>query len=217
MGTVEEAERARKAGKQKTELEYNHALFALLRKKRKELADEAGVPPYVIFSDKTLVEMAAYFPQSVSSLLKISGVGQAKLRQYGETFLEVIQKYSQQHKLEEAPRETTREKSDSSRRYKMVAEAYNAGETIEGLTERYHVLAGTIIDHLTRYVMAGQELRAGTDIRTMVSATPEQQQAAFAAFDELGLTFLKPVHDRLQGALSYDELKVVRLLYMISQ
>jgi ATP-dependent DNA helicase RecQ len=217
MGTVEEAERARKAGKQKTELEYNHALFALLRKKRKELADDAGVPPYVIFSDKTLVEMAAYFPQSVSSLLKISGVGQAKLRQYGETFLEVIQKYSQQHQLEEAPRETTREKSDSGRRYRMVAEAYNAGETIEGLTERYHVLAGTIIDHLTRYVMAGQELRAGTDIRTMVSATPEQQQVAFAAFDELGLTFLKPVYDRLQGALSYDELKVVRLLYMVSQ
>ena len=84
MGVVQEAERVKKAGKKKEEIEYNHALFALLRQKRKELADEAGVPPYVIFSDKTLVEMAAYYPQSVSSLLTISGVGQVKLRQYGE-------------------------------------------------------------------------------------------------------------------------------------
>jgi ATP-dependent DNA helicase RecQ len=44
-----------KEGKKKEELEYNHALFAILRQKRKELADEAGVPPYVIFSDRTLV------------------------------------------------------------------------------------------------------------------------------------------------------------------
>jgi hypothetical protein len=79
------------------------------------------------------------------------------------------------------------------------------------------VLAGTIIDHLTRYVFTGNTLRKGTDIRTLLSATAEQQQAAFSAFDELGLTFLKPVHERLQGALSYDELKILRLLYMVSQ
>ena len=84
MGVVQEAERVQKKGKRKEELEYNHALFALLRQKRKEMADEAGVPPYVIFSDRTLTEMAAYYPQSAESLLSISGVGQVKLRQYGE-------------------------------------------------------------------------------------------------------------------------------------
>ena len=218
MGIVQEAEREKKDGKKKKdEIEYNHALFALLRQRRKEVADEAGVPPYVIFPDRTLVEMAAYYPQSVSSLLKISGVGQMKLRQYGEPFLDVIQAYCGKHGLKETSKETTREKSDASRRYKMVAEAYNAGETIERLRERFQVMPGTIIDHLTRYVFTGNTLRKGTDIRTLLSATPEQQQAAFTAFDELGLTFLKPVHDRLHGALSYDELKILRLLYMVSR
>ena len=217
MGKVQEAERVKtkKAGKE--ELEYNHALFALLRQKRKELADEAGVPPYVIFSDKTLVEMAAHIPQSTEQLLTISGVGQMKLQQYGEAFLEVIQAYSAKHGLKEKPKEKPREKRNLSRRYKLVAEAYNAGETIEQLRERYQVMPGTIIDHLTHYMFLGNTLRKGTDIRTMVSATPEQQQVAFAAFEELGLTFLKPVHDRLHGALTYDELKILRLLYMVSQ
>ena len=181
------------------------------------MADEAGVPPYVIFSDRTLIEMAAYYPQSVSSLLRISGVGQVKLRQYGEGFLEVIRAYSEKHELEETAKETTREKSDSSRRYVIVAEAYNAGETIQGLMDRYRVTAGTIIEHLTRYLASGNRLRNGEDLEALTSATPEQIQAAAAAFDEVGTAFLKPAYDKLNGSLTYDDLKILRLLYMVSQ
>jgi ATP-dependent DNA helicase RecQ len=97
-----------------------------------------------------------------------------------------------------------------------VSEAYNAGETVQSLMERYHVTAGTILEHLTRYIAAGKTLRSGDDLAALTSVTPEQKQAAFAAFDELGTTFLKPVYDRLHGALNYDDLKILRLLYMIS-
>ena len=216
FGVVQEAERVRKEGK-KEEIEYNSALFALLRQKRKEMADEAGIPPYVIFSDKTLVEMATYYPQSISSLLNISGVGQVKLRQYGEAFLEVIVPYCEKHALKENPKEKPREKSDTSRRYVIVSEAYNAGETIQSLMERYRVTAGTILDHLARYLAAGNKLRNGEDLQRLISVNPEQQQAAFLAFDELGPAFLKPVYDKLNGTLNYDDLKILRMHYMISR
>ena len=216
MGVLQEAERAKKAGK-KDEMEYNHALFALLRQKRKEMADEAGVPPYVIFSDRTLMEMAAYYPQSMTSLLDISGVGQVKSRQYGDAFLDILRAYCQKHELQENQKETRREKSDSHRRYVLVAEAYNAGETIQNLMERYRVTAGTILDHLTRYLMAGNTLRRGEDLETLVTVTPEQRQSAFAAFAEQGTDFLKPVYDRLNGSWSYEELKILRLLYLVSR
>ncbi len=216
FGRVQEAERVRTKGTKKAEIEYNSALFALLRQKRKQMADEAGVPPYVIFSDKTLVEMAAYYPQSISSLLKISGVGQVKLRQFGEAFLEILQSYCQKHGLQEKPKERAREKSDTNRRYILVAEAYNAGETIPSLVDRYHVSLSTILDHLSRYLAAGNKLRQGEDLQALTSSTPDQRQTVFAAFEELGPTFLKPVFDWLNGSLDYDELKVLRLLYMIS-
>jgi ATP-dependent DNA helicase RecQ len=216
FGVVQEAERVKKERKRKEEIEYNNALFALLRQKRKEMADEAGVPPYVIFSDRTLVEMAAYYPQSSDGLLKISGVGLVKARQYGDVFLDVIKTYCEKHGLKEKQKETTREKSDSNRRYVIVGEAYNAGETVRSLMERYHVTAGTILDHLSRYLSAGNQLRNGNDLQSLTSATPEQQQAVFAAFDELGPTYLKPVFDKMTGALNYDELKVLRMLYLIS-
>ncbi len=216
FGVVQEAERVRTKSRKKEEIEYNSALFALLRQKRKEMADQAGIPPYVIFSDKTLTEMAAYYPQSISSLLKISGVGQVKLRQYGEAFLEIVQAYCQKHDLQERQKETTRDKSDNNRRYVIVAEAYNAGETIQSLMERYDVTMSTILEHLSRYLVAGNSLRNGTDLQAMTSTTLDQQQNAFAAFEELGTTFLKPVYDKLNCALNYDDLKVLRLLYLVS-
>jgi ATP-dependent DNA helicase RecQ len=218
FGVMPEAERLRKdSKKKKEELEYNNALFALLRQKRKEMADEAGVPPYVIFSDRTLVEMAAYYPQSEASLLKISGVGQVKLNQYGEAFLGVITSYCAKHDLREKEKIVAREKSDANRRYVIVAEAYNAGETVDELMRKYGVAIGTILDHLARYMAAGNPLRRGEDLHMQSTATAEQQQAVFAAFDELSPMYLKPVYDKLNGALNYDELKILRLVYLIAQ
>ena len=229
MGIVQEVvERARKDGKKKETIDYNHALFALLRQKRKELADEAGVPPYVIFSDRTLIEMAAYYPQSVPSLLHISGVGQAKLQRYGEVFLEMIKPYCEKHGLKESlsPQPSRQrnkgvrnEKSEEqiSERTRLVAEAFNDGTTVETLMERHQVTRGTILEHLTNYVLAGNPLRNGEALHAITSATPEQKEAALAAFAELGPSFLKPVYDRLNGVLNYDELKILRLLYLISR
>jgi ATP-dependent DNA helicase RecQ len=80
---------------------YNRALFALLRARRKELAEAQGVPPYVIFSDRTLVEMATYYPQTRTSLRRIAGVGDVKLERYGKDFLGVICDYALKHKIKE--------------------------------------------------------------------------------------------------------------------
>jgi len=65
-------------------------LFETLRELRKRLADERGVPPYVIFGDATLVEMSRRRPASDAELLDINGVGQVKLERHGETFLQTI-------------------------------------------------------------------------------------------------------------------------------
>ncbi|WP_296220796.1 RecQ family ATP-dependent DNA helicase, partial [uncultured Sphingomonas sp.] len=71
----------------------NDPLFEALRTCRRELAQEAGVPPYVIFHDSVLREMAATRPASLSALGRLTGVGQRKLDAYGEPFLRVIREH----------------------------------------------------------------------------------------------------------------------------
>lgn len=68
-------------------------LFQLLRKKRKEIADKANLPSYIVFSDKSLVDMSARQPRSENEFAEIYGVGTKKLENYGGVFLKVIQEY----------------------------------------------------------------------------------------------------------------------------
>ena len=226
MGQLQEVEaRPTNVKARKTELEYSHALFALLRQKRKEIADPAGVPPYVIFSDKTLVEMAAYYPQSRHSLLAISGVGQLKLERYGDAFLQVIQAYCEKHKLQEKTKETVKRarkagkenetKSTPEPRFILTGEAYNGGESLQDLIKRFGVRPDTIIDHLVQYASDGNNLRLGDDLLAMVSSSPDEQQAVMQAFDELGPAFLKPVFEKLESKVNYNDLKLLRLIYLI--
>lgn len=69
-------------------------LFERLRILRKKIADEAGVPPFVIFSDKTLQHMCAERPQTEEQLLEIHGIGENKREKYGQAFLEEIHNYT---------------------------------------------------------------------------------------------------------------------------
>lgn len=72
---------------------YDKKLFAKLRKLRKSIADEDGLPPYVVFSDATLVDMADILPTSYGEMLAVNGVGQRKLEKYADAFLDVIQEH----------------------------------------------------------------------------------------------------------------------------
>lgn len=84
--------RKKKKSKAKLGLDpVDHDLFETLRVLRKSIADEQGVPPYVIFGDASLVEMSQRKPHSESEFLDINGVGKVKLERYGRLFLDVIQ------------------------------------------------------------------------------------------------------------------------------
>ncbi|MDJ0872956.1 MAG: DNA helicase RecQ [Gammaproteobacteria bacterium] len=72
---------------------HDEALFQALRELRRRLAEDQGVPPYVVFGDATLAQMARLKPDDDNGLLRISGVGEHKLSRYGNDFLAVINEY----------------------------------------------------------------------------------------------------------------------------
>jgi len=85
--------RKKKAERKIVGLEYDQELFDRLRIRRKQLADADGVPPYVVFGDASLAEMAATLPTDEQALLQVNGVGQTKLARYGAEFIEEIIAY----------------------------------------------------------------------------------------------------------------------------
>jgi ATP-dependent DNA helicase RecQ len=78
-----------------TDLDYDTSLFEVLRQVRTAEASKRGVPPYIVFGDKTLRELALYQPQSDNAFLNINGVGDKKLSQFGALFMDAIKTYNQ--------------------------------------------------------------------------------------------------------------------------
>ncbi|BAV09967.1 ATP-dependent DNA helicase RecQ [Filimonas lacunae] len=74
-------------------------LFDALKALRKQIATSENVPPYIIFSDATLSELASYLPITLSDISKINGFGEVKMAKYGEPFLEMVQDYCINHQL----------------------------------------------------------------------------------------------------------------------
>lgn len=101
MRTYEEKEPDKKKKTQKavrkrstdTLTSAGYDLFEILRKLRLEIAKEESMPPYIIFSDKTLIDMCVKKPSDEEEMLNVSGVGANKLKKYGQRFLQEIQKF----------------------------------------------------------------------------------------------------------------------------
>ena len=212
-----------------TQLDYDTTLFEELRDLRRRLAGERGVPPYVVFSDASLREMAYYLPQSLDNFAQVNGVGAAKLAEYGESFLAVIRDHAQTHQLKGRPIPSRRDRrsgrngpggGDSasgnqesegpprrpSPTYYETKGLLEQGLTINQVAQQRGLSEGTIINHLERLVMAGEKL----DLAPLLPP-PEYSERIEAAFREHGAQFLKPVMDALGEGYSYEELRLVRV------
>lgn len=200
--------------------EYDQDLFAQLRALRLRLADEANVPPYVIFGDRSLHEMAAYFPQTPERFLQIHGVGQAKLERYAEHFLPLIRAYCAERGLTEkeplppvaAPVQSRPAGKAGNRTYEIAA-AFNDGQSVTEIAQSYGVQPRTVIDHLWKYAKEGNPLN-GDGVAALSGLDPARQQQVLAAFAQHGPDFLRPVYEALGEQVPWDELHILRIAYV---
>ncbi len=147
---------------------FDPDLFEALRKKRKALADEANLPPYAIFHDRTLREMATTYPSNKEGMLALYGVGERKLEKYADAFLEIIREHLQTHPMPETPKpmqasepatDPTPPENNGKRRYIVIGERFNQGRTIEELAREFNIQQNTVIEHLFRYRRKNRPLR----------------------------------------------------------
>ena len=192
-------------------LDYDQALFDALRELRSQLAAERSVPPYVIFGDATLQQMAHYMPQSRESLLRISGVGARKLEDLGDAFLSVIVEHARSNNLEEKAVPVRRKKGSSRVKeagstYDQTKQLLQQGMTVEEVAEQRGLAKSTIAGHIERLIRAREQL-------DLSSYLPPQERydAIRAAFVETGGTLLSSVKAILGDDYSYDEIQIVGL------
>lgn len=199
--------------------EYDSTLFEMLRARRRELAEAAGVPPYVVFSDRTLVDMAAYYPRTREELLRVQGVGERKADVYGETFLELIRGYVSEQGITPPPRPGAPRSapapvavSSAGTRAQEVGDAFQAGASLAELMERFAVTENTIITNLQRYADGGGVLNPER-LRAECRMSPAEQEQALQLFDTAEQGYLAPIRAALGGEVPYRDLHLLRLYH----
>ncbi len=174
----------------------DQSLWEALRACRKTLAEEKGVPPYVIFHDAALMEMVERQPQTQSQFAKITGVGDKKLKAYAADFLEVIK----QHSLNTA-------NTSASDTVDETLQLLRSGIKVNDIAVQRQLKLATIYNHLAQSIGQGQiELQQVVDI---TETDVKLIKNALSTFSDESKK-LKPVYEALDGAFEYHLLKCVQ-------
>ena len=198
--------------KQKIDLNFNQELFNELRKLRKDLAQKENVPPFVIFGDKSLQEMAYYFPQTKENFSHISGVGDKKLAQYGDIFLSIIINFTKNNNIEPVPlvnkNKIIIKTVGIKTKFNFKTKELIIKKTpIKRIAKIQNLKSDTIVNHLEKLIDAGEKL----DLEYL-KLPRDNYETIKNAFIECGDEKLKPVFEYLNEKYPYDEIKLVRVL-----
>ncbi|MEM9186923.1 MAG: DNA helicase RecQ [Planctomycetota bacterium] len=198
-------------------------LFEVLRALRAELAAEHAVPAYIVFSDAALRDMARRRPSTLDGFAEVRGVGQKKLAEYGEAFVEAVVGYCEANAIgldavtDASPGRHPGEGAGRSTPGAYAPDAgggpnasalaafkfFREGQSIEETASAMGRARSTVVGYLNQYLRQEQ---VGDPAPWVDASTARRVEDAI---DEVGLKGLKPIYEQLGGEVDYDAIRVV--------
>ena len=201
--------------KGKDDLDYDENLFEKLRTLRKDLATDRGVPPFVIFSDVALREMAHYLPIDEKSFLQITGVGEQKLKNFGDVFLHVINEYVSANNIESKESTDDRRKKIKKKHGTINVKEGTYQETNELIAQKMSIAEIAKSRGLTEKTILSHIEKLSNADRTIDIAYLKPSKKIFdeiqTAFQECDTKNLTPIYKYLDEKYPYDMIQLVRL------
>ncbi|HSU25161.1 MAG TPA: RecQ family ATP-dependent DNA helicase, partial [Pyrinomonadaceae bacterium] len=202
------------------QLPYFKDLFDELKQKRMAIARAENLPPYIVFSDVSLIEMATYLPQNEMEMLRISGIGDLKMEKYGSDFLATIRDYATRNDLTsriDLKRQIRKPKSRSKRdgngddTFTISLKMFKAGKSVADIASARGLALSTIENHLSRFIPTGQV--------TLEELVPSYKIESIrkAIIDLNAETAIGPVKELLGEDYSYGEIRAVAADFLRKQ
>ena len=218
--------------------QHNEALFERLRTLRRRIAEGEGVPPFMVLSDATLLQLATYLPFFREEIRRISGFGEAKTERYGAAFTEEIYEFATENALSSnmnslpqkrerasdntsgaisgqssrqsfADRSTSSSQNISAETFRTTLQMWQAGKRAEEIASERSLAISTIYEHLGRFIAAGK-----IPLNDVVSE--EKEAVIIDALRDQNWRDgqpLKSIKDALGEAFHYGEIRAVISAY----
>lgn len=192
--------------------DYDRNLYQLLSAQRKKLADQDNIPPYMIFYDRSLIEMASYYPHTDEQFLALNGIGPHKLKSFGHKFMNIVKDYCQTHNIEPITPPVIRKKTKKEPKPEIPStdatlQLLKTGKTIDEIALIRGIQNRTVTNHIAQLLEKGLY----TNISSLV---PEEKiQKIVVIIKEVGTERLTPIKNRLPDYFTWDEVAIVRSYY----
>ncbi|MBK8489793.1 MAG: DNA helicase RecQ [Saprospirales bacterium] len=176
--------------------QLREGLFQDLKKLRLEIARKNGLPPYIVFNDATLEEMAEKKPLTDEELKEITGVGERKLHLYGNQFLDLIRAFVLEKKEEGF--------SVTGATYLESFTLFKQGLSVEEIAEKKEISVARVYDHLYHFMEKGEVV----DTDRLIQPDEVQQVLDLAQRQKEEPFTLKPIFEALNGAVPYHKIRL---------
>lgn len=202
----------------------DNELFIILKNLRREIAENEGIPPYIVFGDNTLKEMSLRMPINKEQLLDISGVGEKKIDKYGDEFINKVKEYIENNSLEvnfeflNAKSKTTNSKttkriSDKKKSFEITIEELKEGRSFIDIAKDRDITVSTVMSHIYKFLSDGGKVDFEINFTNLF--TKEDEEEVIGAIKKVGYNKLKPIKEEVRDDISYDTIKYIILKYTL--
>lgn len=192
---------------------YDVKLFEVLKTLRKKIAKERNLPPYVIFQDPSLEEMATTYPTTQEELAQVNGVGMGKVNKFGKEFLDVIQQYVDENDIETANDVVVKSSVNKSKTKILIIQQIDRKVDLEEIAETINLSFEDMLTEIENICYSGTKLNLSFYIDQIID--PHKQ-------DDIHDYFMNADTDSLDAALndgsmadySEEEIRLMRIKFM---
>lgn len=203
----EESEKVVVAGKS-----YDTTLFEMLKVLRKQVAKQKDLPPYVIFQDPSLEEMATLYPTANEELIKIVGVGESKARKFGRPFLELISEYVEENDIITAGDVLVKSAGIKSKNKIGIIQQIDRQIDLEEIADSKNMKYEDLISEIEVICDAGTKLNLDYYIDQLLD--DDRQDDIYDYFLTAETDSIKEALVELAGDYSEDEVRLMRIKFM---
>ncbi|MFM7195578.1 MAG: DNA helicase RecQ [Bacteroidota bacterium] len=192
---------------------YDPKLFEMLKVLRKQIARQRELPPYVIFQDPSLEEMATVYPTTTEELASVNGVGMGKVNKFGKEFLDLIQKYVDEHDIETASDVVVKTSVNKSKTKIFIIQQIDRKIDLEEIAESKALPFNDLLTEIENICYSGTKLNLDYYIDQVLD---EEKQEAIQEY------FLNSETDSIEEALadesnadfSEDDIRLMRIKFL---
>jgi len=191
---------------------YDKVLFDMIKNLRKKVAKQKNLPPYVIFQDPSMEEMATLYPTTFDDLIKIVGVGESKARKFGKPFLEMIEKYVEENDIITASDVLVKSAGVKSKNKIFIIQQIDRKIDLEEIAESKGMKYEDLIKEIEHICDGGTKLNLDYYIDQLLD--DDRQDDIYDYFMSAESDNIEEAMEELADYYTEDEVRLMRIKFM---